>query len=563
MPIDERTQLLKRNIIGAIILAAFIPAVIVFWIVHIHLDAAFTALTHENLQGIAERHSLRIDSFIEERGSSIVLAAADAGERLLDPEFFRRQLHNIQRAQGNVIVDMGLVGMDGRQVVYAGPLALERADYSQAHWFKDVASGNGLTSSGIYISDAFLGLRGSPHFIIALPLRIGEQMWIFRATVDFADFSRLVADIRVGEGGKAAIINRLGEFQTPAFTGPQESGRSLTMKAERIFGPDFKRMPASRSIEENDFIYAMAPLKDNQWMLVVRMDRDEAYILVDESRRALVVALVLVSMAMLGAGTILSWRLLNRIERLEREREALNEHLIQAGKLSALGEMAAGIAHEINNPVAIMLEEAGWIEDVLADMPADENTGEVAKSVNTIKAQGGRCRTITHKLLGFARKSDEPDQAVQLQALLREVVSLVDQKVREAELSLSSAVAANLPPVRGTPSALQQIFFNLLNNAVDATRGKGSRVRVEAEKTEDGQAVLVRIKDDGTGIPDKIKENIFDPFFTTKAPGKGTGLGLSICYGIVKGIGGEITVDSREGEGTVFNVRLPIYDGTA
>ena len=144
--------------------------------------------------------------------------------------------------------------------------------------------------------------------------------------------------------------------------------------------------------------------------------------------------------------------------------------------------------------------------------------------------------------------------------LLREMAAITDQKARNARVSLSLDIAPDLPPVKATPSVVQQVILNLLNNAVDALEKTGGEIIMTAREVPEQHMLLVKVADNGPGIPTEIKSRIFDPFFTTKPAGKGTGLGLSICYGIVRGLGGSISVDSEVGQGTVFYVLLPLEE---
>lgn len=555
---------LRRTIITAIIVASLVPLVMVLWVIHVHLGAAVSGLTDENIQSIADRHSTRIDTFVEERCNSVNLLRATLGDSLFSPHKLQQGLADLQAIYGESIVDMGLVNEQGQQMYYAGPLQLERANYANALWFQQVIH----SRDPKYISDVFLGLRKTPHFIVAFRINHQGQLWILRATVDFGHFTGIVREIRVGQSGTACIINKQGEYQTLPLemTGPSggkdleaqaAGGHYLANKVQQVFGPNWGKDPSHRSQSDDEYLYAISLLKERQWALVVRVSKAEAFAKVRETERALDIVLGLVTLVVLCGGVLLSWRVMNRIDTLERESAALNEHLVEAGKLKALGEMAAGIAHEINNPVAIMMEEAGWVEDVLVDMPKDGNTEEIAASIGKIRVQGARCRTITHKLLGFARKSDDPDQAVDIASLLREMVALTNEKARTAGVSISVDIPTKLEPVIATPSALQQVFLNLFNNAVDAMEAQGGTLHVHATAGESPHSVHVAVSDTGMGIPPKVLKKIFDPFFTTKPAGKGTGLGLSICFNIVQGLGGHIRIDSEEGKGTTFHILLP------
>jgi signal transduction histidine kinase len=243
------------------------------------------------------------------------------------------------------------------------------------------------------------------------------------------------------------------------------------------------------------------------------------------------------------------------IEKQTREKMKMQE--IEAEKLASVGELATGIAHEINNPIAIMVEEAGWLSDLLndEDLADPQNMEEFRRALNQIKTQGGRCKDITHKLLFFAKKTDSRVREVQLNDIITEIVGILDVRATGSRVKIATHLDPELPKVAASPSEMHQVFLNLINNAIDAIgTGEGS---IEITSRRNGGFVTIDVADTGQGIPNALLNRIFDPFFTTKPVGKGTGLGLSICYGIIKNMGGDITVDSSVGVGTTFHVHLP------
>lgn len=219
-----------------------------------------------------------------------------------------------------------------------------------------------------------------------------------------------------------------------------------------------------------------------------------------------------------------------------------------------MGELAAGVAHEINNPVAIMVEEAGWVEDLLEEDGSCEDPDEVRRALRQIKTQGVQCKQITHKLLSFARKTDPALRKVQLNDLIQEVIALSEQRAKYGNVKIDLALFPLLPEVYVSASEVEQVLLNLINNALDAMSPKGGILEITTRV--DGNHVAANIADTGQGIPEANLARIFDPFFITKPVGKGTGLGLSICYGILKKLGGDISVDSTVGLGTTFCIRL-------
>jgi two-component system NtrC family sensor kinase len=236
----------------------------------------------------------------------------------------------------------------------------------------------------------------------------------------------------------------------------------------------------------------------------------------------------------------------------------MDEQIVETGKLASIGELAAGIAHEINNPVAIMVEEAGWIGDLLEeeDLKESSNLDEFKRALNQIRTQGKRCKDITYKLLSFARKTDPREQDVQLNELLEELMALSAQRAKYGNITIKTDFQEKLPAVMVSQSEMQQVFLNLINNSIDAMEKRGGEITLRTRVEE--SHVVVDVEDNGPGIARANLGRIFDPFFTTKPVGKGTGLGLSICYGIIKKYGGEIEVRSVPEVKTTFSVRIPL-----
>jgi two-component system NtrC family sensor kinase len=305
-------------------------------------------------------------------------------------------------------------------------------------------------------------------------------------------------------------------------------------------------------------IYVAASLKKGDWLLVYQQRASDAF---SDFRKTLRVALIIMLLGGLGIITmayILSKRMVSRIASADKEKVMMNEQVVETGKLASVGELAAGIAHEINNPVAIMIEEAGWIEDLLEDeeFQESENLNEFNRALEQIRTQGRRCKEITHKLLHFARKTDSRIQEVEINDTLEELVALSAQKAKYSNVTINTVLQKDLPPLKVSETEVQQVFLNLINNALDAMEKRGGVIDVTT--LMEGDSIVVQVADNGPGIPEANLARIFDPFFTTKPVGKGTGLGLSICYGIIKKMGGEIVVHSVIEGGTTFRVRIPL-----
>ena len=241
----------------------------------------------------------------------------------------------------------------------------------------------------------------------------------------------------------------------------------------------------------------------------------------------------------------MSKSLKDRDERLQKA----HEQLTRSEKLSALGQMAAGVAHEINNPLGGILLYGNL---VLEDIPENGTTRENMKK---IIHQTNRCKNIVQGLLDFARTPTGDMLHLQINKLLTAALNLVKDQAIFHGIEVETCFAENLPDVDGDPSRLEEVFLNLLINAADAMKEKGGRLRITTSSYVDRVKVL--ITDTGKGIDQAHLPHIFEPFFTTKGPGQGTGLGLSIAYGVIKRHKGFIDADSAPGKGTTIIVVLP------
>lgn len=230
-----------------------------------------------------------------------------------------------------------------------------------------------------------------------------------------------------------------------------------------------------------------------------------------------------------------------------------SQQLLQAAKLASVGELADGVAHEINNPVGIILARTDYMQAVAEQQGL---TPELLEDMRVVRSQAKRIAEIVQGLLTFSRPSALRDQSVKLNQVLERTLLLLGPRLRTSGIAVSSALDPNLPSIIADPDRLTQVFVNILNNAVDAMP-QGGRVAL-ATGMATPRTVFVRISDTGRGIAHEHLARIFDPFFSTKEPGKGTGLGLAISYGIVQGHGGEIQVESTAGDGSVFTILLPI-----
>ena len=251
-------------------------------------------------------------------------------------------------------------------------------------------------------------------------------------------------------------------------------------------------------------------------------------------------------------------QLLKKLTAANEQTCFLDEKLVQSQKLASIGELSAGIGHEINNPLAIISQETEWMQHLLKQI-GERDPKEVAELQDSLKEvlrQVDRCREITQNLLDFARKKEPVFQEVNVNKLIDDLSRLVEKETIRYHIEIRKDFQQDLPLVHTDAPSLRQVVLNLLTNATHAIE-KDGRIRIATQRSENGSVDII-VEDTGCGIPKDHLIKIFDPFFTTKPEGKGTGLGLSICHGIVDKLGGRISVSSEVGKGSTFVVNLPI-----
>jgi len=225
--------------------------------------------------------------------------------------------------------------------------------------------------------------------------------------------------------------------------------------------------------------------------------------------------------------------------------------LVQSEKMAAFGQLGAGIAHEIKNPLAGIL---GLTQLSLRKIEQDS---ALAKNLSIIEKETNRCTTIIQNLLKFARQEKVAFEPVEVNRVVEDSLAIVEHQLAMNRVTLKKNLAQKLPFISGNANQIQQVLINLMINAEQAMEGRAGDVTLTTSSQNSGY-VQIQVRDTGPGIPEDLQAKIFEPFFTTKEVGKGTGLGLSVSYGIIQEHGGDIQVKSASGKGTAFNISLPI-----
>ncbi|HMK56730.1 MAG TPA: ATP-binding protein [Dissulfurispiraceae bacterium] len=547
---QDRYKSLRIRLFFLIAALAGVPLVVIIIIGSVWLQGALREDFNNQLKGNIESTRQSIDFFIEERISALrFLASSNSFGQLSDGKYLNDIFINFKREFGE-LVDLGLIDSKGVQVTYSGPYDLRGKNYSNQDWF------NAVAVRGVYVSDVFMGYRKFPHFVIAVKKELPEKgtFCILRATIDMATLNRYISTVNLKSKDDAFIVNRVGILQT------QSRYHGNVLDTVNLEVPRPKEAVTLSEVRQGGttFIFGYATIKNSDWTMGVMVAPTAQTSLVNllaSDIAAIYLVLLLISLGIF-ANIRITVKVVNWIREAELEREEAIVQTHHTGRLASIGRLAAGVAHEINNPLAIINEKAGLMKDLMqmTDAPIDRD-----KFIGLIKAISDsvhRCRTITHRLLGFARRMDIQHEEIDLNDTIKEVIEFLDKEVLYRNIGLVTRLKEDLPRIVSDKGQLQQVFLNIINNAIDAVKD-GGKIVVSSE-VKNRNMVRISVQDNGQGIPKDAVKSIFEPFYTTKGKGKGTGLGLSISYGIVQRLGGDISIESEEGSGSTFSIDLPI-----
>lgn len=543
-------EVLRWRLLGIFLSFSIVPLFILGIFLYSQFSFAYKEKVLEGMRTLVENRKSAIDLFFEERVSQLTtLAYTIEYSQLKDEKYLMRLFSNMQMRSKSYI-DIGVIDSDGNHVAYVGPYPdLKTVNYKHEEWFLSTIS------SGLHISDVFRGFRWVPHVVIAVTVREPDKTWILRATINLDIIESIVRSAQIGRTGDAYLVNRENILQTPS----RFSGNIL----EQPSGPDFSRATVTRLDElpcgTRTCFFASSLIRSTHWVLVIMESPDEQLSPLLRARDGGGVLFVL-AITMITLGAYYTTRtIVNRLEQVSREKAVSEEIASQSNKMAALGKMAAGIAHEINNPLAVIGEKAGWVKDLLQRENLNDNPHlkECDESMNKIEYHVDRARKVTHRLLGFARRMEPVREQVDINKLVKETMAFLENEAHFREIAFVTNFDPKLPLVVSDSSQLQQVVLNIINNAVDAVDHEGE-VNITTRFEQATSMVCIDIADTGPGISQGNLDKIFDPFFTTKEPGKGTGLGLSISYQIIETLGGKLFATSKEGEGATFTIHLPL-----
>ena len=489
-----------------------------------------------------------VSLFLTERRSVLDFIAHDHSlETLQDPARLADILDNLNKRFGGFI-DLGVIDNSGKQISHTGSHQMEGLDFNQQPWFREVLN------RGVYISELVTGPLNEPHVDFAVKRELADgSFFVLHAVLKPEQLMESIAQIDAGARGDLFIINPDGVLQTPSrYNGPVFNRISLAIPE---YSPKARVYESINDKKDRIFIgYAHIP--DTPYILMTIQEQSERvqpwYKTTWAFTGILTASIFMILLVTLGVAT----HLVNQIHEADQERLDTLHQVEYASKMVSLGRLASGVAHEINNPLAIINEKAGHIRDIFTLTETYAKDPKLVGLVDSVISTVQRCAKVTKGLLNFARHLNLSVQAIDLKEIIDEVKNVLDKEAEHRSITVGVTVSEDIPPFESDRGKLEQVFFNLFNSAIGAMND-GGHLEITATR-KDEKYVSVAFTDNGRGIPESDLKHIFEPFYYSKTGHSGTGLGLAVTYALVQEIGGTISVQSRPGQETCFDVSIPL-----
>lgn len=547
---------LRTKLIIILVLISSVPLILFATVVY-RKEAGLVrikALSH--LESIVAQNTYMIEKFRQERIRDLNLLAATIESRGVECD---KAYLKLMHGERTIYKHVFLADKQGRITCQTGTEHVFKGEMVDQTWFKAALRGRSFMGEGTSreANDRY-------DLLLAVPLKSANGMisGVAGTIVDFQNIAEIMKGAGIGQTGEIYILNKNGVFLTSTQVGESRAGERM---GPELFAEYFKEVGPDEYIDYRGkrVVRVFKKLSDPNWYLVGEQDAAEVFKDVTSLRNLFAGFVVLLIALITLIGYLISTRFVRLLKAAYEQKKELEIQLIQKDKLASMGLLTAGIAHELNTPLASALLYTQMLKE-----DARNTWSAAVEKLSSIEAEIKRGSKIVRNLLDFSRQSQTDSVTTDVNAVLGKLLDISEKLCTDRGIEIRRIFEKDLPLVKGNASILHQVFMNIVANAVDAME-KGGILTVQTRYIDSLHKTVIEIQDTGIGIPEKLLGDVFDPFFTTKSSEEGTGLGLAISYSMVRKMGGNIRVTSSfcsEGDkpskptGTTFTIEVPALD---
>ncbi len=414
-----------------------------------------------------------------------------------------------------------------------------------------------------YNTNLFLSpLTHRPTMVVAAPIKNSKEqiIGVLVERIKLDAINKLMRDIEIGKTGESYLVNKEGYFLTESkFEAGYTLKKKISTKGTEECNKGKSGVGEYFDYREKKVLGAYLFIPEMEWSLMVEQDSSEAFQEIQHLKNIIFI-IGLITIIVIFAFTLLaSGKIVKILKRYDQQFKKQQKQIMRAERLAAMGQLAAGVAHEINNPLGGISNCLKLISTKINKTnPKPKDFKDSIKYLRTSEQELNRCIRIIRNFLSFSKRPNLNPVVTNINNVISELIALIEPQAKVQNIMISKELKSDLPQLLVDAQQLHQALMNIILNSLEAMP-QGGKLKVRSGYDQRGEAVKIEITDTGYGIPEENLHHLFEPFFSCKPEGKGTGLGLSIVYEVIDEHNGSIELESEVGKGTIFTVKLPIH----